>query len=75
MINPFIPQFFVNIYSFIVAVTAALAIAPSLMGTVFAKQIQVCPGDQSPCNGSSGDNNPNAFCTTNGANRPTCGNG
>jgi hypothetical protein len=54
MINPFIPQFFVNIYSFIVAVTAALAIAPSLMGTVFAMQIQVCPGDQSPCNGSSG---------------------
>jgi hypothetical protein len=59
----------------IVAAAAAMIIAPSLASTVFAAspKHQVCPGTGT-CNGQSGSNNPNAYCTTNGSNRPSCGN-
>jgi len=63
----------------IIAIVAALTLVTagvaSLSNTALAKKVQVCPGGQSPCNGNSGDNNPNAFCTTTGTNRPNCGNG
>ena len=58
----------------IVVISAALVIAPALASTVFAAspKHKVCPGT-GDCNGGSGDHNPNAYCTTNGVNRPNCG--
>ncbi len=60
----------------IAIVTAlALVVAPAMVEQpASAKKIQLCPSGN-PCKGNSGENNPNAFCTTNGENRPNCGGG
>jgi hypothetical protein len=62
------------ILAIVIIATAALAIAPALANTVFAAspKHKVCPGT-GDCNGDSGNHNPNAYCTTNGDNRPNCG--
>ena len=60
-----------------IAIVSALALiaAPAMVEQpASAKKIQVCPSGN-PCSGSSGEHNPNAFCTTNGKNRPNCGGG
>ena len=57
----------------VIIAAATLVLAPSLSGTAFAKKVQVCPSGN-PCSGNSGAHNPNAYCTTNGVNRPNCGN-
>jgi uncharacterized membrane protein len=55
-----------------IAIAAILAIAPLVSaGPVDAKKHKVCPGT-GECHGASGDHNPNAYCTTNGVNRPNC---
>jgi hypothetical protein len=61
----------------VIAIVSALAliVAPAMVEQpASAKKIQVCPSGN-PCSGSSGEHNPNAFCTTNGKNRPNCGGG
>lgn len=59
----------------VIAVAAALALAPSLANTVLAAKVKVCPSGN-PCSGQSGEHNPNVRCTAGakGENSPNCGN-
>lgn len=49
------------ILAIVIAAVLAVAIAPALVDTAFARKIEVCPSGNE-CQGAAGEHNPNAEC-------------